>query len=207
MSRVADLLRDTRGAGAAEFALVVPLLILLIFGVIDGGRYLWEVNRVKKATQMGVRFAVVTNPVEGGLMTESYVGKTVTVGGVTRTLTQGDVIPREALGKITCTVDGCTTTGVGVTTPSFNSAAFTAIVDRMQLFDGAIGDENVEVIYTGSGLGFAGDPNGSDIAPLVTVSLKDMTFTPIASLQLVDFNIPTASSSLTAEDFSGTVSN
>ena len=207
MTPLGRLWNDRTGGTAAEFALVLPLLILLIFGIIDGGRYLWEVNQAKKATQMGVRFAVVTDPVEAGFMSQSFVGKTVTVGGAVRTLTQGDVIPREALGTILCDEDGCTPGSPALDTPSFDRDAFTAIVDRMQLFDPRIDDANVEVEYSGSGLGFAGDPNGPDLAPLVTVSLTGMTFTPIFSLQLFDVPIPRASSSLSAEDFAGTTSN
>ena len=53
------LVADCRGASAAEFSLVLPLLILLLFGIIDAGRLLWEVNRAEKATQMGARYAIV----------------------------------------------------------------------------------------------------------------------------------------------------
>ena len=52
------LLRDRTGSGAAEFSLVLPLLILLLLGMIDTGRYMWEYNRAEKATQMGARFSV-----------------------------------------------------------------------------------------------------------------------------------------------------
>ena len=72
---VALLIRDRRGASAAEFALVLPLLILLLFGIIDAGRFMWEINRAEKATQVGARMAVVTDPVSRGLVNHSYVGQ------------------------------------------------------------------------------------------------------------------------------------
>ncbi len=58
--------RDRRGASAAEFALVLPLLLLLLFGIIDAGRFLYETNRAEKATQMGARYAIVTNVIPAG---------------------------------------------------------------------------------------------------------------------------------------------
>ena len=49
------LIRDDRGASAAEFTLVLPLLLLMLFGIIDTARFMWAVNRSEKAAQMGVR--------------------------------------------------------------------------------------------------------------------------------------------------------
>jgi hypothetical protein len=67
---------------------------------------------------------------------------------------------------------------------------------------------NIQVFYKPSGLGFAGDPNGSDVAPLVTVQLTGVTFQPIL-LQLFGgtITLPNFSASLTLEDGAGTVSN
>ena len=61
MKLLARLLRCNQAASSAEFALVLPLLLVLLFGVIDAGRFMWEYNRAEKATQMGVRYAVVTD--------------------------------------------------------------------------------------------------------------------------------------------------
>ena len=35
-----NLLRDRRGASAAEFGLVLPLLVILLLGLIDAGRFI-----------------------------------------------------------------------------------------------------------------------------------------------------------------------
>ena len=66
---------------------------------------------------------------------------------------------------------------------------------------------NVEVKYSGSGLGFAGDPNGSDISPLVTVSLINMNFNPVTGLRIGTLPMPGFSTTLTSEDLSGVQSN
>jgi hypothetical protein len=65
----------------------------------------------------------------------------------------------------------------------------------------------VKIIYRGSGLGFAGDPTGADVSPLVTVQLQSLPFTPISTLLFVTFNLPAFSTTLTAEDSLGSVSN
>ena len=192
-------LRNQSGATAAEFALVLPLLLLLIFGVIDGARFIWEYNRAEKATQIGVRVATVIDALPSGLVDAEYVG----VGG----LTQGDAIPASALGSMVCSRTACTCAGTCPPTGTINTAAFDTIVGRMNTMRPDIAVDNVRVEYRGSGLGFAGDPNGMEVSPLVTVRLTGLTFKPITSLLLANMTIPDLSSTLTAEDSAGTQSN
>ena len=202
------LFHDGKGTGAAEFALVLPLLLLFLFGIIDGGRWLWAFNQAEKATQVGARIAVVTNLVPGGYAV-SWVGQPV--NGVN--LTQGDVIPASALGIIRCTkpsgVLACACTGAcpfGVA--PINSTGWNAIVGRMKFMYPPITDANVEVRYSGSGLGYAGDPGGADISPLVEVRLTRLDFEPITFLMLKSVQaIPAAHTTLTAEDLLGIQSN
>jgi Flp pilus assembly protein TadG len=47
------------GVVAIEFALVAPLLCLLLFGVVEMGRLLWTWNAAVEATRLGARLAVV----------------------------------------------------------------------------------------------------------------------------------------------------
>jgi hypothetical protein len=77
----------------------------------------------------------------------------------------------------------------------------------MRQIDPAIKDTNVQVEYRGSGVGFAGDPTGMDIVPIVTVQLTGMTFRPLTLLSIKVMNMPDFHSSLTAEDSIGTQSN
>jgi hypothetical protein len=200
MVKLRTLWSDCRAASAAEFALVLPLLILLLFGVIDAGRFMWEYNRAEKATQAGARMAVVTDVVAGGIASTSFVG----VG----TLTQGDRIPASALPTVSCNNSSCSCgsciTGIPGT---YDSAAFSAVVQRMQYMMPAIQASNVIIEYRGSGLGFAGDPNGADVSPLVTVKLTGVQFQPLAFLMFTTIPMPDFATTLTAEDLSGTESN
>jgi hypothetical protein len=199
---VRSFMRDQSGSTAAEFGLVFPLLLLLLFGIIDGGRWIWTYNQAEKATQMGARMAIVTDMIEPGVAT-SYVG----VGG----LTQGDVIPASAFGLVRCTSTGCTC----VTTPcptlgTENTTAFNTVVTRMKYFLPSLTAANVTVEYSSSGLGYAGSPVLPDLSPMVTVKIGTPTalqFRPLTILAIRPVNMPAFTTTLSAEDLSGAVSN
>ena len=70
-----------------------------------------------------------------------------------------------------------------------------------------ITESNVRITYRGSGLGYAGDPNGIEVSPLVTVQLTGMTFKPAVGLMLRNVSLPDFRTTLTAEDSAGSVSN
>lgn len=200
------LLRSERASSAAEFALVLPLLLIFLFGIIDGGRFLWEFNKAEKATQMGVRYAVVTNPVLSGVATYDFTTSSDAIQA-------GNSVPTANFTSATCTSSACTCTpsssgfcGSAGSTP--DSTAFTNLVNRMALIYPPIGQSNVEVDYKNVGLGFAGDPDGPDVSPLVTVKLTGLQFHPITCLIFAcSIGMPSFSAALTAEDLSGTVAN
>lgn len=198
--RLRRIISNQGGASAAEFGIILPLFILFLLGIIDVGRWLWTYNHLEKATQMGARMAVVTNAAPAGI-NASYIG----VGG----LTQGDVIPAAAFGKITCDNTSCScTTSPCPTLGAFNTADFNRVQQWMTLFYHEIAPTNVTLEYSSSGLGYAGNPNGPDLAPIVTVRLSGMTFTPLAcELVGCSFTMPTFVASLTFEDGVGAQSN
>jgi Flp pilus assembly protein TadG len=51
--------RRSRGQGLVEFALVLPLILLLIFGILDLGRAVFTYNTVSQAARSGGRKAMV----------------------------------------------------------------------------------------------------------------------------------------------------
>lgn len=68
--------------------------------------------------------------------------------------------------------------------------------------------QNIVVTYSWSGLGYSGDPNGPDVAPLTTVSLRNMQFVPYTAFVFGGaLNMPQFAYSLPMEDGSGTASN
>ena len=191
------------GSTAAEFALVLPLLLLFLLGTIDAGRLIWTWNEAEKATQMGARMAVVTDMVPNGLYTQDY----------SATLGQGKVVPLSSFGAATCTKPGGTVTCSCKTAPCptltpINTTAFNAVVTRMKYFLPLLQASNVRIDYDNSGLGYSGDPNGPDVAPIVTVRIQGMRFYPlIGALLGANFPMPEFHADLTLEDGLGNFSN
>lgn len=200
MSAFSRFLRDSRAASAAEFALVLPIFLIFMVGIIDVGLYAWSINRAEKATQTGTRWAVATALVPDALREYSYAVS----GGIP----QGEPVPQGSFPDVVCSGTATIScTGNSLFTAA-NQAAFTAIINRMNQIDRRIANENVRVIYSWSGLGFAGDPNGPDVAPIVTIELSDLEFSPISGLIFgATVDLPTLTYSLTNEDGSGNFSN
>ena len=189
-----DILADRRAASAVEFALVLPLLLLFLLGIIDVGRLMYTWNMAEKATQMGVRYAVVTDFVASDLNDDFTV---------THNLVGGDPVPTSTFSTTTCNSTTCTG-GWG-----YDATAYNNIVTRMELFYPAIGNEaanRVTIQYDNVGLGFAGDPSGPNVAALVTVRLQGIQFRPWSFMGM-PVTLPPFSAALTMEDGAGTVSN
>lgn len=196
--RLQSLIGSRSGNTGFEFALLLPLLMLLLLGFIDAARFIWSVNRAEKATHMGVRYAVTTDMVASGLssypFTQSGIG-------------QGQPIPTDAFVGVTCNSTDCTNKGAGPV-PGYSSTAFNSIVARMQAFMPEIQPANVIVEYDNSGLGYAGDPNAPDVAALTTVHLTGLSFQPMTFFAFGgSIPMPSFRSALTMEDGEGTVAN
>ena len=205
------MLGCSRAAGAAEFALVLPLFLIFLFGIIDGGRLMWEINKAEKATQVGARLAVVTDPVAADLVTADYASGT---------LAAGELIPHTALGTLNCSSTTCACDVSPCPGTTVDSDAFSVIATRMQAIHPGITAANVRVRYSGSGFGYAGDPVGGggggggggasetmEVSPLVTVSVTGLQFKPITLLLFATITLPDYHTTLTAEDASGAYSN
>lgn len=52
---------DRRGQALAEFALVIPIFLILLFGIIDLGRYVYTANALSNGAREGARSGSVGN--------------------------------------------------------------------------------------------------------------------------------------------------
>lgn len=212
MRRVRAFVCDPAGGSAAEFALILPVALLFLLGIIDVGRYFWSINQLEKAVQVGTRYAVATRIVSNDLNTmDVFVGTN-----------PGETIGKDALGRITCTTAGCDCTptalgsgtcpdGLPATLSTDDAAAFSNIVARMRVIAPQIGNNDVRVSYSGSGIGYAGDPrkddNGnplSQVSPIVTVQVVNQRLRTISLLGL-GLRLPSFQYSQTLEDGEGTI--
>lgn len=195
MTALRTLASDRSGSSAAEFALVLPFLVFFLVGMIDVGRFMWEYNQAEKATQMGTRYAIVTDPVLSKLSSYEFAAEGVP---------QGDGVPTALFTSGTCTntTCSCTASAGNFCSPADRDAtAFTRIVQRMQEMYPRILPANVQVEYRNVGLGYAGDPYGPDVAPLVTVRLTGMQFQPFTTMVFgANLPMPDFRAALTLED-------
>lgn len=183
------LAADDRGAGAAEFALVSTALIMLLIGILDFGRAMWEWNQAGKATQEGARLAIVSDMVAEGL--QDFDGLAFVGNGLPVPL--ASVSPNPVI----CTSGGCN--GYG----PLDTAAFNRIAGWIQSNYPRAGADNIIIEYRHIGLGFSGNPIGPDISPAVTVRLQGLQFQFIGSVLfgLNPIQMPDFATTLTGEDF------
>lgn len=202
-------------ATAAEFALVLPAALIFFFGIIDTGRYMWDVNQIEKAVQVGARVAVATDAIEGGLDDADFSGA---CGG----LEVGDMIScTDAMTPITCTATSCSAPGgcapFSCDSDNYRAESFNRILTRVQRIAPFVSPQNLSVTYSAAGIGYYGDPscfgarkNGDcdtgelpDIAPLTTVTITSPQFRPSLA-PFASLTLPSRSYSLTLEDGRGT---
>jgi len=189
--------------------LVLPAALLMLFGIIDVGRYAWQLNEYEKATQMGARYAVATNVVSEALAADdlTWVSEPYCDGN---DCIAGQTIDADGLGTIECSSANCQLDGnfPGSFDTGVDTDAFGNLVARMRTFQPRIAAADVRVEYRGSGLGFAGDPHKPEIAPLVTVRVANAQYDSI-TLSLVGGTVPLPdfSYTLTLEDGEGTVAS
>lgn len=121
MDRIAHRLPHPRerGAAAVEFAILLPVLLLLIFGIIDFGRMLNAQITLTEAAREGARAAALGQDADSRVQAASGVLK-----GVTDTVT-------------TCPASGASSANTTVTT-SYTFTFVTPVAALAPLFGGSL---------------------------------------------------------------------
>lgn len=98
-----SILKDTKGQNLVEFALVVPMLLLLVVGIAEFGRAWMTKNILTGAAREASRLAVVREPYGGVSVAEARANQVLTSAGITgATVTVTD--PLTEFGTVTTTV-------------------------------------------------------------------------------------------------------
>jgi Flp pilus assembly protein TadG len=104
--------RRSRGQSLVEFALVFPLFMLLVFGLVDLGRLVYANNALAEAAREGARWGSVQARSALALdAIETYtVDRIAGIGGVTATATcikpAGDTQPCSQFDTLQVTTEG-----------------------------------------------------------------------------------------------------
>lgn len=91
-----------RGAAAVEMAIVLPLLLLVIGGIVDFGRLFYTQMVIGNAAREGVRVVAMGSPTTPGSRVNQAVGASLPGLTVNTTIAQG--CPNANGAKVTVTV-------------------------------------------------------------------------------------------------------
>ena len=89
MRKFVTSIKSGRGQSLVEFALVIPILIIIVLGILEFGNLWFTMNTMSGAAREGVRIAAVTAPdvtqvetvVQNYLITSNLGAATITVAG------------------------------------------------------------------------------------------------------------------------------
>ncbi len=146
--RVSAAIREERGAAIVEFAIIFPVLIILLFGMIDFGRAFFLRNNLVAAAREGARF--------GSVMSDPCLSANVAlIDARTRTYITniGGTAPTAA--QLVVTTPGACASGAGATTNvvvRFVAYPFTPITPVFRLINySAALNINVSATYRWEG--------------------------------------------------------
>lgn len=207
-SRCLFLRRNERGAAMLEFTIVIFLVITLTLGIAEFSFVFFQWNAASKAVQAGARLAAVSDPVY-----EPFEEIDTLVGG---SMNLGDsLIGVNVYDEITCVGS---TQRCNNRAQDYSEAAMDILINGrnndpstteagglpgMRTIFWRVEEDNVNVRYTHTGLGFAGRPGGP--VPTVTVELVGLNYDFIfldGLLGLGPIPLTTMRTTITGEDLS-----
>ncbi|MEO7858934.1 MAG: TadE/TadG family type IV pilus assembly protein [Nitrospirales bacterium] len=122
-------LRSESGASAVEFALLLPVLVLILFGIIELGLALYQQSILTNASREGARLGIVQSvpPITTAAITtrvDTYLTSAgITPGTVTKAITLGTVTGTPVTVTLTLPYTFVTLPGVtGMFGPAMSSA-------------------------------------------------------------------------------------
>ncbi len=167
--------RDADGAYQIEFAITMPVLIVLSIGLLEFSLISFEFQKASEATRRAARYVIIGNDIPN-----------------TANLLAVDEAPvitcTSTGGEVSC--DGASPYGAasGGTYPAAN-ANFQAMFALMQEIKTDLQEENVVVTYESTKVGDVDNAGG--IIPLVTVTIVDLEHTlvtgRIIGIETMDF--------------------
>jgi Flp pilus assembly protein TadG len=200
--------RDETGAIFAEFAVLLPVVIIVLCGSIDFLNAFYQWNAAAKAVEVGARIAAVSDPVAIGL---GNLSNQALLDGAA----PGAPIPSYT---VSCSAGACACSGrcAAISENAFDAAAMNRIIygrgsnacgDAVSYYDAGMCDvlpgitaSNVTITYAHTGLGYAGRPGAP--VPTIRVSLQNLQFQFffLSALFGARVTMPSMTATMTAED-------
>lgn len=131
------LLSSDRGSASVEFALVLPMLVVLMFGGFEAGYFIWMQHKLTEAVRDGARFASrmqISDFCDGTTLKSdaNYTDKIGQIKLLTRTgqlasTTAGAKVPGWTDAQVTVTVTCGGFVGTGIYTDLGNAGPIVAV--------------------------------------------------------------------------------
>lgn len=182
-----DFRKRSDGTALAEFALILPILMLLIFSILDIGFLAWQFQQGEIASKRAVRLAATRSLLVPGAVPDCGPAQPGTSVAGTRC---SDIADYSVW--VTCMGDGSGDAACG--------PDVVRVAQEVANFYPAVNPENIVMEFSGAGLGFVG--MGHPV-PLITVRFVnvDYQFVMLGGLaNLAGFEMPEMSASATGED-------
>lgn len=112
--------KDARGAAAVEFAIVLPLLLMLVLGGLDWGYYFFIAQVTTNASREGAR--------AGSLELDDTTSETLAQAAVANYLQRAGLDPSQATITPPILVDGGDTVRVDVSYPAGSLTGFIQVI-------------------------------------------------------------------------------
>lgn len=184
-------IKDTSGASFLEFTLVLPLFLVITFGIVDASLLMFSWADAQRITQFGARLAATSNPAAANIDV-AVEGLTASVATGTPCINGSGVVSCKVGKQYSCIATDATTGGTCTapdgTTTSFDNTNFSFIFDQIKfkMYSKDLDRRQIRITYIPLNSGFVGRPK----TPMnVVVSIRCMK-QPLIIGGLVGLNFP-----------------